>query len=288
MDQLHKHHDNEERQTILNWLTSTDYGTQQSDFIARWQEGTGQWLLNSDKFKSWLNTSKQTLFCPGIPGTGKTIITALVIDYLSTSFQNDASTGIAYVYCNYKRQQEQQPVELLASLLKQLIQEQSSIPEGVKDLYKRHKDKRTRPSWNEVSKILQSVIADYSRVFLLIDALDEYQVADGGRKKLLSEIFNLQAKSELSLFATSRHIPEIEKEFEGSMSLEIRARDEDVGRYLNEHMSHLPSFVLRNADLQKEVKVQIIKAVDGMSVFFWLSEGSEAEFVLGFFSLSYT
>ena len=29
---------------------------------------------DSVKYQSWLKTSKQTLFCPGIPGAGKTIL----------------------------------------------------------------------------------------------------------------------------------------------------------------------------------------------------------------------
>jgi hypothetical protein len=30
------------QQAILDWLTSVDYSTQQNDFIARRQEGTGE------------------------------------------------------------------------------------------------------------------------------------------------------------------------------------------------------------------------------------------------------
>ena len=89
------------------------------------------------------------------------------------------------------------------------------MPESVKNLYERHKDKRTRPSFDEISKVLHSVVTGYSRAFIIIDALDECQVSDGGRRKFLSEIFNLQAKTGANLFATSRFIPEIMKEFEG-------------------------------------------------------------------------
>jgi hypothetical protein len=41
----------QERQTILDWLTPINYSTQQSDFIGRRQEGTGQWLLSSNEFQ---------------------------------------------------------------------------------------------------------------------------------------------------------------------------------------------------------------------------------------------
>jgi hypothetical protein len=113
---------------------------------------------------------------------------------------------------------------------------------------------------------LYSVVTGYSRAFIIVDALDECQVSDGGRRRFLSEIFNLHAKTGSNLFATSRFIPEIEKEFEGCLSLEIRASDEDVKRYLDGHMLQLPSFVLTNLDLQKEIKAAIAQAVDGMYV----------------------
>jgi hypothetical protein len=211
-----------------------------------------------------VETDKQTLFCLGIPGAGKTIITSIVVKDLYTRFQNEASIGIAYLYCNFRRQQEQNPEDLLASLLKQLIQEEPSMPKSIKSLYKRHRDKRTRPSFDEISKALLFVVTDYSKAFIIIDALDEHQVSDRGRRKFLLEVFNLQAKTRANLFATSRFIPEIEKQFQGCLYLEIRASDEDVQKYLDSHISRLPSFVIRSPYLQKEIKTEIIKAVDGM------------------------
>jgi Cdc6-like AAA superfamily ATPase len=270
MDQLRRR---KEHQAILDWLTAIDYAPQQSDFISRRQKGTGRWLLDSTEFQKWLETDKQTLFCPGIPGAGKTIITSIVVDELYTKFQNDASVGIAYIYCNFRRQREQKPTDLLASLLKQLVQEQRFVPESVKTLYERHKVKRTRPSFDEISKELYSVVADYSRTFIIIDALDECQVSDGGRQRLLVEMVDLQTKTGANLLATSRFIPETVKKFEGrSTRLEIRASDDDLRRYLDGHISRLPSFVSRSPDLQNQVKTAIINAVDGMYVLSMLPE----------------
>jgi Cdc6-like AAA superfamily ATPase len=270
VDRLHERQDDrvrhEEYQIILDWLTPIDYGSQQSDFMRRRQEGTGQWLLSSNEFQGWLNQSKQTLFCPGIPGAGKTMITSIVVDHLCTMFQNEANVGIAYLYCNFRRQQEETSEALLLSLLKQLIQDRPSVsvPESVKNLYERHKHKRTRPSPDEISKALHSVVTGYSLVFIIVDALDECQVSDGGRRKFLSEIFELQTKTGASFFATSRFIPEIVRDFEGSPSLEIRASDEDVRSYLKGDISRLPSCVARSRDLQEEIVSRVIKSVDGM------------------------
>ena len=269
MDQLNQRQHNQEcrqeHQIIADWLTPIDYAPQQSDFVARRQEGTGQWLLDSKEFNGWLDQSKQTLFCPGIPGAGKTIITSIVVHHLHTKFQSDLTVGIAYLYCNFRQQHEQKPTDLLLSLLKQLVQELPSIPESVKNLYTHHKDKRTRPSFDEILKALHPILADYSRSFIIIDALDECQATDGGRSKLLSEILNLQAKTGASLFLTSRYLPEIVKEFEGSISLEIRASDEDVLRYIDGRISWLlRSRISRYQDLQNTIRKEILKAVDGM------------------------
>ena len=107
-------------------------------------------------------------------------------------------------------------------------------------------------------------MASYSRTFIVIDALDECGISDGGRRKFLSEIFNLRAKTGVSLFATSRFIPDITEQFKGSLSLEIRANDGDVRKYLEGHMPQLQSCVMRKPDLQEEIKTEIVKAVDGM------------------------
>jgi ankyrin repeat protein len=258
--------DRDEDTVILNWLTPIDYGPQQSDYFRRRQAGTGQWLLDSKEFQKWLETSKQTLFCPGIPGAGKTILTSIVVDHLMTWPKNSSNIGIAYLYCDFRRREKQKAEDLLASLLKQLSQGWSTLPDGVKVLYDRHKTKRTRPSLGEILGALQSVAAIYSRVFIVVDALDECQVSDGCRSRLLSEIFNIQVKCGASVFATSRFIPEIIEKFHHCTSLEICASDEDVWKYLNGHMFLLPPFVLRRPDLQEEIKTEITKAVNGMYV----------------------
>jgi Cdc6-like AAA superfamily ATPase len=265
---LGKRGDTQDCQAIIDWLTPVNYALQQSDFIAQRQEGTGEWLLMSKEFQQWLAQNNQTLFCPGIPGAGKTIISSVVIDHLHKTFGNDPAIGIAYLYCNFRQQHEQKSSDLIASLLKQLVEEQPSIPDAVKNLYSRHKSKRTRPPPDEVLGALHSVTALYSRSFIIIDALDECQVSHEGRGKFLQEVFNLQAKVGVNVFATSRFIREIENKFDRSIRLEIHARDADVRRYLNRKIENFPSFVSKNPSLQVEIKNGIAKAADGMYVLF--------------------
>jgi Cdc6-like AAA superfamily ATPase len=262
IDGLKQAQNDQQRQTILDWLTPIDYAAQQSDFIARRHAGTGQWLLGSEEFQTWLNSDKQTLFCPGIPGAGKTILTSIVVEELTTRFHDDKNIGITYLYCNFRRKDEQRAQDLLTSLLKQLSEERSSLPDSVRTLYDKHKEKRTQPSLDEISRTLQSVASMYSRVMIIIDALDECQVSDGCRMTFLTEIFSLQTKTRASLFATSRFIPDITEKFDGSAIFEIRAHNKDVRQYLDSRISQSGQKLLETH--REEIKTEITKAVDGM------------------------
>jgi hypothetical protein len=264
VDRLNKQQDDHERHMILEWLTKIDYAAQQSDFINRRQAGTGQWFLDSPELQTWLDSENDTLFCRGIPGAGKTILTSIIIDKLTTIFENDETVGIAYVYCNFRRKHEQRAEDILASLLKQIARRRSSLPEAVLSLYRKHNEKRTQPSLEELSQTLQSVAALYSKSFVLVDALDECNASDGSQSKLLREIFNLQNMCTVNIFATSRFIPDVIESFRDISPVEIRASPDDVRSYIVGHISSLPSFVSRNPELMGEVVNRIVEAVDGM------------------------
>ncbi|KAI1074797.1 hypothetical protein F5B20DRAFT_426973 [Whalleya microplaca] len=253
------------RENIIKWLTRVDYAAQQSDYIARRQAGTGQWLLDSVEFTTWVESSKKTLFCPGIPGSGKTILTSIVIDNLMTRFSGNDTIGVAYLYCNYKQHSDQTAKYLLTDLLKQLTHRRLSLPDCVKSLYSKYEEQgKVAPSFDDISKTLQSVCRLYTKVFVAVDAIDECQKSDGHRSTLLKEIFALQAQNDVNIFATSRKIDEIAQMFVNSQSHEIRAQPEDVRRYVEGRISQLPSFVQRKPDLQEDIKNEIVKAVDGM------------------------
>jgi Cdc6-like AAA superfamily ATPase len=263
VESVRESQDEQRYRLIVNWLSSTDFPAQQSDFIRSRQEGTGLWFVGSPKFTSWLQGTKQTLFCPGIPGAGKTMIAAIAVDYLWKTFQND-NVGIASVYCSYKGQESQTTTELVAAILKQLIQERPMFGEPVAALYKRHADRRTRPSLDEILTALNSVINCYSKVYIILDGLDECTDSNGTRSEFLANLHSLQTKTGTSLMATSRFVPRIAQSFKGFPVLEIRAKDADVKQFVAGQMNRLPNCVQRNIDLQLEIQDRIVQAVDGM------------------------
>lgn len=261
---LLKYKSNEEDQQCLNWLSPTNYAIQQSNFIGRRQQGTGGWLPESLKFQVWLERPQQTLFCPGIPGAGKTIIASIVINELEVRFENNRDVGVAYLFCSFEHydDQIQKPESLLASILRQLTQGLDSIPENIIALHAKHKANGTRPSFNEISKALRSIMSRLAWVFIVIDALDECNTS--AISPILDEFFDIQLTTRLNILATSRFLPEIMARFQDRPTQEIRATNPDVMIYLNANLKKLPAFVSRNQQLQQEIVKKITAAADGM------------------------
>ncbi|RDL36103.1 Uncharacterized protein BP5553_06715 [Venustampulla echinocandica] len=255
----------EQFRVITDWLSSTDFPAQQSDFIGRRQEETGQWFVVSPEFTNWLHGKKRDLFCPGIPGAGKTMIAAIAVDHIWKTFQGD-SVGVAYIYCNYKRRETQTTIDLLAAILKQLVQERPLYGESLTALHTLHVNRRTRPSLDEICTTLNSVLKNYSKAYIIIDALDECTDSDGTRSKLLTVLrSSLQTKTDTRLMVTSRFVSRIEQSFQGSPMLEIRASEADVKRFVTGQLHRLPMCVQRDPELQAEIQDGIVMAVTGIS-----------------------
>jgi Cdc6-like AAA superfamily ATPase len=221
--------------------------------------------LDSAKFQNWLNSGKQTLYCHGIPGAGKTILTSIIVDDLGKRYYTDTTIGIAYLYCNFRQTVEADG--LVANILKQLVQCQSSPPKQIQELYDQHQKRKTRPELKEILDVFQRLVGEYSKVFIVIDALDE--LPDRCRTNFLSTIFIVQKQTSLKVLATSRPTLDIEKEFRECASLEsieISAIERDVYRYLEGQMSNLCGFLSEKPALQEEIKKTIVEAVEGMYV----------------------
>jgi len=261
LDENRQRHDK-----IMEWISQTNFPARQSDFIASTQEGTGQWFLNSPEFTKWLHGSKETLFCPGIPGAGKTMIAAIVVDHISRSLQSN-TIGVAFIYCDYKAQADQNALGLLAAILRQMVQARPSIAEPVACLYRQHGDRGTRPSLEEILSALKLILANYSSVYVIIDALDECLDRDGSRSQLLAKLVDLQRRTDLHLMVTSRFIPDIIEKFRLMLTLEVRASDVDVKRFVAGQICRLPKCIQRDEELQALVRDGVVQAVDGMLVY---------------------
>ena len=70
----------DDRSNILAWLSPLDPKSRHQDIQDRRVESIGEWLLQTEEFRSWHTSSGRdqsdnaVLFCYGDPGVGKTYI----------------------------------------------------------------------------------------------------------------------------------------------------------------------------------------------------------------------
>ncbi|MCJ1402435.1 hypothetical protein MMC11_005655 [Xylographa trunciseda] len=254
----------ETRQAIARWLTPLDFKARQRDIFCRRQDGTGEWLLDSPEFQTWVTEPGQVLYCSGMPGAGKTVLASIVVDYLQKKF-SETSVLTTCIYCNYKEKDNQTAQDLLASLLKQLVQDCESLSEKVTALYKDHTKRRTRLPPEDLIQALQLEIARYPRVFIIVDALDECTEEGNRRMDLMDGVRSLPRNA--NLLITSRHNRTIETEFEGTRTLEINATDSDITRYVLARIQcehRLARHVRTHPALQQSIVNGILRGAKGM------------------------
>jgi hypothetical protein len=202
-----------------------------------------------------------------MPGAGKSFTASIVIEHLQNTFPPGQGVGIAFLFCNFSSRHEQRPEDLLASLLQQLVQRRA-VPRKLSELFDlyRSRPRGSLPSISEIYTCLHTAIVAYSRVFIVVDALDECDV--GYRTTFLENIFELHASTRLNILATSRPIQEIAGIFEDSARtlhvIEIQADEDDVQMFLNSQISRSLPSIRRNYQLREHVKKEIGAAVRGM------------------------
>jgi hypothetical protein len=106
---------------------------------------------------------------------------------------------------------------------------------------------------------------NYSQVFLVIDALDV--CLDDGSRVVLARIRAMQASGPVNVMITSRPVPKVTDGLLQDITIEVRASDGDVRRYVEGQAIGMAGYVARNVWLQETIKTSIVKAVDGMYVF---------------------
>lgn len=132
-------------------------------------------------------------------------------------------------------------------------------------LYTQYNSRNIRPSEEEFSRILQSLISRFSHVYIVIDALDECNQKT--RSKFIEKLQELPAN--LHLLYTSRHLGDIQEAFAEASHLEIRASDADVARYLKAQILQVPKlvkFCKKAGDLQSSIIEKLVEKARGMSV----------------------
>ncbi|KAL8910597.1 MAG: hypothetical protein Q9171_004136 [Xanthocarpia ochracea] len=177
-------------------------------------------------------------------GAMEYIFRSVVVEDLEHALSEE-HRAFAFLYCNYKERAQQTFQNLISSLTRQLIYHSRTIPRKLRRLYQCSSDKQIRPSRQELLDLLTTVGSKFSSLYIVIDALDECDDTEEIRSSLVSTL--CEALPRASFLVTSRHVPDIEMQFENCPRLQIKATEEDIRRYVSDQ-------ILRKPNLKKHIK----------------------------------
>jgi len=152
------------------------------------------------------------------------------VNHISSIFSSK-NVGIAYLYCDYQDQTDQNPENLTASLVKQLARKHGVMPPRLEELYNKFSRGGKRPDLEELTALLLQLSGSFLQTYIVVDALDECE-STVHRKQFLS-VLQAMEDAHIKLFITSRsHPPDIRRAFNGKSQLNIVATEQDIREYL--------------------------------------------------------
>ncbi|KAL7796741.1 hypothetical protein V8C37DRAFT_408226 [Trichoderma ceciliae] len=252
----------ERRQQLLDSLSTYDYVTPLKQSRRKRYSGTSEWLFQTPEFDQWINsTDSPVLWCYGKIGSGKTILTAGVIDKLLTE-NHSPDVFIAFFFARFDNQQFLNAEAIIKSIIRQALN-QSGLSDEIEGLLE-HMQLRLSSGLKELLELIQKIATAFKALYL--DRDDLLQV--------LSSLAIVGSNTKLFLASRDSMAREIQKRFPAlsRLSMNCSSAESDISTYV-EGIVHekLQSEELVVGDLRliEEIKLALTKGADGM--FLWVA-----------------
>ncbi|EDN92785.1 hypothetical protein SS1G_08649 [Sclerotinia sclerotiorum 1980 UF-70] len=128
IEAIDKSFSREERNEILEWLSSLDFETRHGELLGRvkGRPNARKKLLDSKAFQNWTETPSSKLWYTGKPEAGKSVLASIIILHLQNVATKDKSEPVvAFLYMSHKR--ETTVRDLLGSVVRHIVAEMPLI-----------------------------------------------------------------------------------------------------------------------------------------------------------------
>ncbi|TGJ64655.1 hypothetical protein EYR41_010697 [Orbilia oligospora] len=173
-----------QRETIRTKLRSRNYQENHRTALKKRSiSSSGNWVFDSPKFETWLNSnsvSDSILYINGIPGSGKTILVSTIIEYLLNSGHTKNGTVLFFYFKHHDSDVKgagKTKCGMLCALLMQLLDQDDTLLEYV---YQKcaslvDPDAISEPFLEET---LRHCFNRQGKIWVVLDALDESEESE--------------------------------------------------------------------------------------------------------------
>lgn len=221
-----------------------------------------------DEWKAWLDPSsadepRRFLWIHGIPGAGKTVLAAFLIDQVG-DFCLQKRRGIVahvYYYCSYRNNVgDDEATPMLRWIVGQLCREMSMFPSLLLHCY----HTKTTPDLPKLKESLEILLEYIDTLYLIVDAVDE----SSPREELLQfleDVVTNPSFANVQLLATSRRYADIESvlsRISTPISMSNPEVDKDIRTYVSSALSkRFPNW---SQSLRDDVREALVNGAKGM------------------------
>jgi hypothetical protein len=194
--------------SLATWLKSS-YWPVDAQFTNNCElraPGTLQWVLEAEEFKAWRLGDSKCLWLHGLPGVGKSVITAYLIQILKAQHPDAV---VLYFFCKAGDSTLDNVDKLIRTLAIQLA---LAAPEARKKLQELKEEgfESSDAYAYTFSRLVKDTIAVVLRpIFVIIDGLDECFAGEAGGGNAVETLLDGLKKLEVKLLVSSRPTPEI-------------------------------------------------------------------------------
>ncbi|KAF7524995.1 hypothetical protein PCG10_005346 [Penicillium crustosum] len=239
------------------------------------------WILQDPQYKNWENGDDVgLLWIKGGAGKGKTMMSIGLIEELARA--QDETTVVIYFFCQNADYELNTLEAILKGLILQLVNQQTELGESLRRRWDTVTERFSEDltSWQSLWNILFEMLArcKYSRVYMVIDALDECQ--DDGMADFLKSIVRkgLDHPAKIKWMLTSRPWDSAERVLLAShdqvqVSLDEELHSQSVSgavkAYITYKVEELGRLHRYGPTLKSEVETELTERSEG--TFLWVS-----------------
>lgn len=229
------------------------------------QDGTGVWLLESADFERFMSTPKSKIWLYGIPGAGKSVLSATIIDHIKA--QRTEHVALAFFFCEYFNTATQTCRNIFGSIARQLALQNPRALETLEEFFNDQTDLGHldfNPEDCEFIDLIEKMSTNFNSTIIVIDGIDECQENRAAVVESLAQLNRDGIGSIKTIFA-SRKEPDIEERLNSFTSLPIAASKADVRLYVAAQLeSRFRRMCEKDPALSDQILTVLVDKSDGM------------------------
>ncbi|ERT02395.1 hypothetical protein HMPREF1624_00693 [Sporothrix schenckii ATCC 58251] len=264
--------EDDERNRILDWMSPIQYGEHHDTVRDKRTPDTCEWLIQRETFRQWEDKNTALImWLSGSPGTGKTFLTSRVIDRIQSRLDAGTKTkeGFAFFYCNRNEDIRRNPLSVFQSYARQLAAvagQPKLVQKQLRSLWQESRTKAQKFGMESCKTQILASINLYDRTTLVLDALDECELASRIVVMDTIKLLLSRATKPLYVFVSSRPENHIRKFFHHMPNVEIQATDnsEDIKKFVHAEVVRHPNWHDMPTELRDDIERTILTQSQGM------------------------